>query len=406
MKRDQIKKRPLSDTVIANLEPEAKEYNEVDSKGLYLFVKPTGAKSWKMRYKDAAGKWRWHGLGAYPHVTGAVARKLVLEKQQQLALGAEELTARQSLPNSKTFGAVVEMWFNEPNIKRLSPNTIIHYQNILNIYVLPRMRNKNIAKIDRQTWLQLFRDIQQRTNTQTGGKIIQSSLKACRLCSRIYRFALTESIAGVTSNPLDHLHERLEKEDNAPQAHLSESELPQMIRDIQAIPSEITRLGIMLCFHLFMRPGEIVCGRWAEVDFDNRVWEIPAHRMKKRRAFIVPLSDQVLAILRQLHSFTGHEEFIFPANAANHKNKICRFRSAFHKLGYSRKQTLHGFRHIASTKLNNHTDENGNKFDGRVIEFSLAHKVQGVAGVYNKAEYLHDRQIMYQWYSDWIDTLI
>lgn len=94
MKRTDIKKRPLSDTVIANLEPEMTEYSEKDSDRLYLFVKPTGAKSWKMRYKDSKGKWRWHGLGAYPAVTGAMARKLVQEKFAELALGADELTAK------------------------------------------------------------------------------------------------------------------------------------------------------------------------------------------------------------------------------------------------------------------------------------------------------------------------
>lgn len=74
-------------------------------------------------------------------------------------------------------------------------------------------------------------------------------------------------------------------------------------------------------------------------------------------------------------------------------------------MGYDGKQTLHGFRHIASTKLNNYTDENGNKFDERVIEFALAHSVKGVKGVYNKADYLDDRKKLMQWYSDFLDKL-
>ena len=59
MKRSEIKRRPLSDTVIANLEAELKEYRELDGNGLYIRVKPDGNKSWQLRYKKANG----HGLG-------------------------------------------------------------------------------------------------------------------------------------------------------------------------------------------------------------------------------------------------------------------------------------------------------------------------------------------------------
>lgn len=70
MKRSQIKRRPLADTVLASLEPEDKEYREnygVD--GIYFAVKPNGHKRWNLRYKDSDGKWRWAGLGSYPITT-------------------------------------------------------------------------------------------------------------------------------------------------------------------------------------------------------------------------------------------------------------------------------------------------------------------------------------------------
>lgn len=54
MKRTEIKRRPLSDTVLANLEPESKEYRELDGDGLYFRVKPDGKKAWLFRYKKAS----------------------------------------------------------------------------------------------------------------------------------------------------------------------------------------------------------------------------------------------------------------------------------------------------------------------------------------------------------------
>lgn len=157
MKRNAIKKRPLSDTVIANLEPEIKEYNELDSKYLYLFVKPTGAKSWKMRYKDSKGKWRWHGLGAYPAVTGAMARKLVQENLALLALGADELTAKPAPATAQTFKSVALEWYNEPTIQKLDDGTKSKYLNLLEKHIFPTMGKKAIGDISRQVWLTFFK---------------------------------------------------------------------------------------------------------------------------------------------------------------------------------------------------------------------------------------------------------
>ncbi len=405
MKRSAIKKRPLSDTVIANLEPEAKDYSEVDSKGLYLFVKPTGAKSWKMRYKDSKGKWRWHGIGAYPAVNGAMARKLVQEKFALLALGADELTATPAPPTAQTFKSVALEWYNEPTIQNLDDSTKTKYLGLLQKHVFPIMGKKAINDISRQTWLGFFRKLQATHDPKTGKPIIETANRALQVCSRIYRFALTQELAGVEFNPLDHLHERLEKHQAKPLAHVSEQDLKKLLADMHTIPSEVTRLGIQLLAHLFLRPNEVLDGEWSEIDLEHGIWEIPAHRMKKRRPHVVPLSKQAIALLRQLQGLTGFDTHLFPSRAKNRKNAHQRFRMALNRLGYHGEQTLHGFRHVASTKLNNYTDDNGMKFDGRVIEFALAHKVQGVAGVYNKAEYLHDRKIINQWYSDFLDSL-
>ncbi len=75
MKRSEVTNRPMKDTVLAALEPEQTEYRLLDGDGLYFRVKPDGSKSWQFRYKNAAGKWAWNGLGGYPSMKGAAARK-------------------------------------------------------------------------------------------------------------------------------------------------------------------------------------------------------------------------------------------------------------------------------------------------------------------------------------------
>ncbi len=94
MKRAAIKKRPLSDTTLASLEPEDKDYRELDSLGLYFLVQKQGTKSWQLRYKKTDGKWSWMGLGAYPAISGALARKKASELLEKLSNGEEINTCR------------------------------------------------------------------------------------------------------------------------------------------------------------------------------------------------------------------------------------------------------------------------------------------------------------------------
>ncbi|MFX9419949.1 Arm DNA-binding domain-containing protein, partial [Acinetobacter baumannii] len=95
MKRTEIKRRPLSDTVLANLEPESKEYRELDGEGLYFRVKPDGKKAWLFRYKKADGKWSWLGIGTYPELSGAGARKKAREIIKDISQGDNPIITKQ-----------------------------------------------------------------------------------------------------------------------------------------------------------------------------------------------------------------------------------------------------------------------------------------------------------------------
>ena len=95
MKRTEIKRRPLSDTVLANLEPELKEYRELDGDGLYFRVKPDGKKAWLFRYKKADGKWSWLGIGTYPELSGKGARKKASQIIQDISNSDNPIITKQ-----------------------------------------------------------------------------------------------------------------------------------------------------------------------------------------------------------------------------------------------------------------------------------------------------------------------
>ncbi len=117
MKRKDIKRRPLSDTALSGLEPEATAYREKDGDGLYFRVKPNGTKSWELRYKKPDGKWSWHGLGGYPDLSGAMAREKAREAKRLVASGTDPVQHKAAQRVAKetacadTFGAAAEYWY-------------------------------------------------------------------------------------------------------------------------------------------------------------------------------------------------------------------------------------------------------------------------------------------------------
>jgi len=148
-----------------------------------------------------------------------------------------------------------------------------------------------------------------------------------------------------------------------------------------------------------LRTVELRLAEWHEIDFDNRIWEIPKTRMKMKRPHIVPLSAQSLSALRQLGELTGNYQLIFAGrNDVNKPMSEASINMVLKRIGYDKRATGHGFRHTISTILH----EQG--FNTAWIETQLAHvDKNSIRGTYNHAQYLENRREMMQWYADFID---
>jgi integrase len=154
---------------------------------------------------------------------------------------------------------------------------------------------------------------------------------------------------------------------------------------------------------VFVRPGELRCAEWREFDLDAAEWRIPAERMKMRSPHFVPLSKQAVAILREIHPLTGSGKFVFPSERGRDRPMSANtLNAALRTLGFTKEQmTSHGFRHMASTLLNE-----SSLWNGDAIERQLAHVDKDeVRAVYNAAEYLPERKKMMQWWADRLDSL-
>lgn len=163
----------------------------------------------------------------------------------------------------------------------------------------------------------------------------------------------------------------------------------------------VTRALIEWQLNTMVRPSEAAMAEWQEIDYDNKLWVIPAHKMKKKSNgdHSVPLTKQTLALLEMMKPISGYAQHIFPAdrNPKTHVNSQTA-NMAIKRMGYKDKLVSHGMRSIASTVLN----ERG--FDYDVIEASLAHIDKNtVRRAYNRTDYLDRRRVLMQWWSGYIE---
>ncbi len=397
MKRADIKRRPMADTTLATLEPEAKTYREHDGQGLYFRVKPTGQKLWELRYSKPGTKDRtWLGLGPYPSISGAQAREKAQAARTLIAQGIDPSTQRKAdiaqaqAKAESTFEPLAREWYAS-RVANWGEGYAKRVIGALELHVFPKLGKRVYVDITPMEWMEFFRGMEKKG-------IIDQAGNVRRFCKEIYDLARVTGRA--ITNPVDGLDKFLQKKQSENYAHVEQAELPRLLQAINTYTNRVVRIGLRLLILNGLRPSEVREARWKEFDLDKAIWEIPAERMKKRREHIVPLSTQSLNLLRELQMLSGGHDLLFPGRNDRTKplsNMV--FNMALRRMGYQGQQTGHGFRHIASTLLN----ENG--FDENHIEAQLSHAKSGVAGVYNKAKYLEQRRTMMQWYADHLDAL-
>jgi integrase len=264
------------------------------------------------------------------------------------------------------------------------------------MYLLPYIGNKPMSTIDSKTMRILLKQIERKG-------IIDTLQKIRSIASRVFKYSVGLDI--IKSDPTRDLSTDIFKRKKT--VHYATitnpAEIGGLLRAIENYKwSYAVGTALKIAPHVFLRPSELAGLTWDEVDFTNRLIRIDASRMKMRRAHIVPMSNQVLSTLNDLHLIDVSSKFLFPSprSASRHISPES-IRAGLRRLGFTNDDiTTHGFRHMASTQLN----ELG--FNGDVIERQLAHcESNKVRAAYNHAELLPDRVIMMQCWSDQLDKL-
>lgn len=393
MKRSQIKRRPLADTVLDNLEPEAKEYREFDSTGLYFRVKPNGAKSWNLRYKRPNGKWTLKGLGSYPKVSAKEARELAYQMLKEVDQGIDLVQKAQEHKARPTFSDLAEDWYTRKQDDDLSDKTLRLIRDTLDKDLLPALKDRHVDEITRAELTRVHSKIEDR-------KAFEIAKKTRGWLNQMFKLAVAQGYREF--NPAAELAATARKA--PPTKHhpfLLEPELPAFLRALDRSNSTFnTRAGLWMLLLTACRPGMVRHAEWSEIDLDAATWTIPGTKMKTDLDIVITLPSQLVRWLELLEEITGRGKLLFPGKKdPDVPISHTAFNMALNLMGYKGKLVGHGARHTASTLLRDH----GWRKD--FVEKQLAHVESGTAGVYNKAEYLRQRRQMMQWYSDYLDAL-
>src|SRR5262249_7697321 len=392
----------LTDTHVRNAKPKAQSYKLSDGGGMYLLVRPDGARYWRLDYRFV-GKRRTLALGVYPTTTLIVARARREDARLLLAQGTDPSAAKKAKKraalhaNATTFEVIAREWLHNQR-KRLAPRYSAQILARLESDVFPRIGSRPIVEIDAPELLGVIRKVEQRGVLETARRLRQS-------CGQIFRYAIVTGRA--KHDPSADLRGAVSARGRK-RGHkaMSRDELPNFLRAIEAYGGDKrSSIALLLIILTFVRTGELRAARWSEFENLNGaepLWRIPAERMKMKREHIVPLAPQVVALLRELRGLPGSDRspFLFPSPSLEGCMSYNTMLYALYRMGYHSRATVHGFRAMASTALN----EMG--FPPDVIERQLAHQERNaVRAAYNRAEYFAERRAMMKYWADCIDVL-
>ncbi|MDO3376557.1 tyrosine-type recombinase/integrase [Geoalkalibacter halelectricus] len=390
----------LTDLQISRAKPQEKQKALFDGGGLFLLVTPAGGKLWRFKYRFS-GKEKILAFGAYPEISLGEARQRREEARKHLANGVDPGEIKKSLQAATVarleegFEVIAREWHG----KFASSWSTSHAATTLRRLeadVFPVIGDHPLADIKAPELLAMLRRVEARGALETAHRIRT-------ICGQVFRYAIATGRAD--RDPAADLKGALPP---YKPRHLSAITDPAKVGDLlRAIDgyqgSFVVKSALQLAPLVFVRPGELRQAQWAELDLDRAEWNIPAERMKIKKAHGVPLSGQAVAILRELKALTGRSRYLFPSARSNARplsdNAL---NAALRRMGFEKDEmTTHGFRALARTILDEVLG-----FRPEIIEHQLAHVVKDPLGrAYNRTTHLGERKRMMQDWADYLDGL-
>ncbi|SIQ38162.1 Integrase [Aquipseudomonas alcaligenes] len=382
---------PLTDVQVRQAKPGEKPRKLTDERGLFVEIRPTGAKYWRYRYK-IEGKENVFALGEYPEMGLAEARverdkaRALVKQGKHPAHVRRTERAKQAVENRSSFKVVALEWIGSKT--GISDSYRNQLTRAFTKNLFPYIGKMPVRDVTAAHLLECLRRMEKRGATYY-------AISLCNWLSQMFRYAVRTLRAD--TDPAAALYGAFVRQPIEHSQPMSVAEIARFRKGLQGYGGFRTNtIALELMLLLFLRTVEIRRGRWEHVDLGAAVWDVPAELMKKRRRHLVPLPARAIELLRELYSITGGGELMFPG--LRHPSRPVdgsTFNRALERLGM-KGFTCHDFRATAST----HLYESG-LFRGEVIEMQLAH-VEGnrTKAAYNHAQYWAERVEMMAWWGE------
>ncbi|OCG77220.1 tyrosine-type recombinase/integrase [Gilliamella sp. Occ4-3] len=400
----------LTDLKIKSAKPHDKQYKLSDSDGLFLLVHANGSKYWRFRYYFNA-KEKLMSLGQYPNVLLSEARRLRDEAKSLLARNIDpqvEKKAKQFEDEIQvTFEQVARKWCT--NNKTWSEPHRAKVLRTLELYLFPKIGAYSISALTTRQLIVPIKAVEEQGRFEVANRLQQRT-------SAIMRYAVQNGY--ISYNPAQDLKGVVSKVKVNHRPALELEQIPELLERIDNFKGrELTKLAIKLSLLIFIRSSELRFARWSEIDFDKKIWTIPAEReeidgvphshrgSKMKTPHLVPLSDQAIDVLKQIHEISGMYELVFIGDHSARKpmseNTV---NKALRTMGYDTKTELcgHGFRTMACSAL-----VESNLWSRDAVERQMSHQERnGVRAAYiHKAQHIIERTKMVQWWADYLDSI-
>jgi integrase len=386
-------------------------YKLSDGGGLYLLVTPSGGRLWRLNYRFD-GKQKTLFLKTYPEVSLGDARERRDEARKLLANGIDPDTVisnkakkimaeaekadeqKQAAYGLNTFEKVARDW----HASKISDWSDSHADRLMRQLVrdvFPVIGSRHISDVEFTDIVAILRQVSIRT--------LETAHRLKIAFHGTFRYAMREGL--IKHNPATDFREVLPTvKPKHMAAPTDPKKVAELIRAIDTFSgSFIVKCALQLAPLLFCRPGELRHAEWREIDIDSAAWSIPAEKMKLRKPHLVPLSQQVIEIMKRLQPLTGSGKYLFPCHRSPlrcmSENSI---NAALRRLGFEKEEiTGHGFRAMARTMLHEILH-----FQPDVIEAQLAHAVPDRLGAaYNRTQFIEERRKMMQTWADYLEKL-
>lgn len=432
MPRQAARSTKLTKTFVENLKPEAKRYRVMDTAqtGFCVLVSPAGKRTFAVRYVTAEGKNSEKTLGEYPALLPDKARELAAEVRTEVkAKGADPVEQTREKRRAgterrqRTLEALSALYLKHAEAKgKKSASTLSKERGHLGKNILPRLGKLSVDGLTLEDIEGALADIKKSAAARSGGTGAAAANDCRKYLNLILEFGRKRG--WLTVNPVqdtDKYEERhrervasdeelrllwhywdAQKRTGTAEGPEQEDEAGRGWTSASALQFEVLTL---------QRGGEVAALRWEEIDFEGQRWYLGASRKKERRAFIVPLSPQALAILREAHAVNGDAAGPFmgkPNSRTGKRNTIRRdsltqaFERACEKLGIAG-LTPHDMRRTGRTRM---TDGERLNIAPHVAEVVIAHKVSGkIQKVYDQNEYLAEKRAALDAWANYVERV-